>query len=112
MQRQGDARKTQDMAHKVRAIIIHEKDTVAVALEALPAGTEVSVGVGDGELRIRLMSEIPLGHKFALVDMEKGMPVIKYGEPIGLSTAPIVRGEHVHAHNLSGGHRERKGSLP
>jgi altronate dehydratase small subunit len=90
------------MAKKVQAIVIHEKDTVAVALEALPAGIDVSVGIGEGHRRIRLVSEIPMGHKFALLDIVKGAPVIKYGEPIGLSTSPIAQGEHVHVHNLAG----------
>ena len=41
-----------------------------------------------------------MGHKFAMEDMEKGEAVIKYGEPIGQSTARIARGEHVHVHNV------------
>jgi len=99
------------MGHKTRAIVIHERDTVAVALEALPAGIEVSVGTGEKVERIKLASPIPMGHKFALLDIPKGVPVIKYGEPIGLSTAPIVRGEHVHVHNLAGENQGQKGGL-
>jgi altronate dehydratase small subunit len=90
------------MAQKARAIVIHEKDTVAVALEALPSGTDVSVDVGDSRKKVHLVSAIPMGHKFALVDIAKGTPVIKYGEPIGLTTAPVATGEHVHVHNLAG----------
>lgn len=90
------------MAGKVRAIVIHEKDTVAVALERLPAGIDVPVGIGEARKKIRLVSEIPPGHKFALLDIPKGTPVIKYGEPIGTSTAAIAAGEHVHVHNLTG----------
>jgi len=100
------------MADKIQAIIIHEKDTVAVALEALPAGIEALVGIGEGHRRIRLVSKIPMGHKFALLDIAKGTPVVKYGEPIGLSTAPIARGEHVHVHNLAGGNQEKRGDRP
>lgn len=91
------------MAGKIKAIVIHERDTVAVALEALPAGSEVTVPSDDASpLRITLISSIPMGHKFALKDHEKGAPVIKYGEPIGTSTARIARGEHVHVHNVAG----------
>ena len=96
------------MAHKVQAIVIHEKDTVAVALEALPEGAEVSIGADEGPRRIRLVSQIPMGHKFALIDIPKGVPIIKYGEPIGLSTAAIARGEHVHVHNLAGQKKVRE----
>ncbi len=91
------------MARRILAIVIHERDTVAVALEALPEGSEVIVAPGDAPaLRIKLVSPIPMGHKFALKDHEKGTPVIKYGEPIGTSTAAIARGEHVHVHNVAG----------
>jgi len=91
------------MAGKIKAIVIHEKDTVAVALEALPAGSEVTVASGDAAFqKIKLVSSIPMGHKFALTDLEKGAPVIKYGEPIGTSTESIAKGEHVHVHNVAG----------
>ena len=93
------------MTSRIRAIVIHEKDTVAVALESLPAGSEVIVAPGGDaapQLRITLISPIPMGHKFALRDHEKGTPVIKYGEPIGTSTSGIARGEHVHVHNVAG----------
>ncbi len=91
------------MASRIRAIVIHERDTVAVALESLPEGSEVIVAIGDAPpQRIKLISPIPMGHKFALKDHEKGTPVIKYGEPIGTSTSAIARGEHVHVHNVAG----------
>jgi altronate dehydratase len=48
-----------------------------------------------------------MGHKFALQDIEKGADVVKYGEPIGQTTARIARGEHVHVHNVVS-HRGRK----
>jgi len=81
-------------------IIINEKDNVATALNGLSAGTEVSVEFEGRLQRIPLLSDIPMGHKFALKDMEEGDPIIKYGEPIGQSTARIKRGEHVHVHNV------------
>jgi len=90
------------MAGRTKAIVIHEGDTVAVALEALPQGIEVAVSRGQGSERIKLISPIPMGHKFALRDHGKGEPVIKYGEPIGTSTTAIARGEDVHVHNLAG----------
>jgi altronate dehydratase small subunit len=88
------------MTERMQVIVINEKDNVATALEPLKAGTEVSAEIlGQGE-KLRLLSDIPMGHKFALKDMEKGEAVIKYGEPIGQSMASIARGEHVHVHNV------------
>ena len=43
---------------------------------------------------------IPFAHKFALKDIEAGQPIIKYGEIIGIATAGIKKGQHVHVHNL------------
>ena len=88
------------MYGKSKAIIINEKDNVATALEALRSGTEVSFEIEGHIEKVTLLSDIPMGHKFALRDIEKGGSVIKYGERIGESTAKITRGEHVHVHNV------------
>ena len=41
------------------------------------------------------------GHKIALHDLRVGEPVRKYGQVIGLATAPIAAGDAVHTHNLA-----------
>lgn len=58
---------------------INPADNVAVAINPLAAGTTVNV---DGD-EIKLVSDIPAGHKFALCDIAEGENVIKYGFPIG-----------------------------
>ena len=83
-----------------RALVIHERDNVATALAALAEGSEIGVEVRGAPELIRLRADVPLGHKFALLDIPAGSPVIKYGEPIGLAGRPIARGEHVHVHNV------------
>ena len=88
------------MRRITQAIVINERDNVATVLQGLSAGTEVSVELQGRVETIRLLSNIPPGHKFALKDMEQGDAVMKYGEPIGYSTAKIIRGEHVHVHNV------------
>ena len=75
---------------------ISAQDSVAVALTALQKGTEVLVE----EQRIVLASDVPAGHKFALRDLKAGEPVIKYGYPIGQTKCDVMKGEHVHVHNL------------
>lgn len=77
-------------------IKIHPADKVAVALCDLPAGTVVSVD----HKEITLSEDIPQGHKFALCDLDKEEPVIKYGYPIGLAKAPIKAGTWIHVHNM------------
>ena len=73
-------------------IKIAEKDNVAVALKDLAKGTAAG--------GVRLVSDIPKGHKFALEDIKKDAKVIKYGFPIGSAQADIGKGEHIHSHNL------------
>lgn len=44
--------------------------------------------------------DIESGHKYALKPILKGNDVIKYGYPIGIATADINEGDHVHSHNV------------
>ncbi len=71
-------------------------DDVAVALTALAKGTRAEAGGATIELR----DDVPAGHKVALRDMAAGETVRKYGWPIGLLTAGVAAGGHVHSHNL------------
>ena len=95
------------MAEKSKAIMIHEKDNVVTAIVPLKAGSTVSLEVQGRKEKVKLLSSIPMGHKFALRPIANGENVIKYGEPIGETTAAIARGEYVHVHNVVS-HRGRK----
>ena len=95
------------MAVKSKAIVINEKDNVATAIMPLKARSTVSLEVQGRPEKVKLLSPIPMGHKFALREIALGTDVIKYGEPIGKTTARIARGEHVHVHNVIS-HRGRK----
>ena len=77
-------------------IHLDARDTVVVALKALPQGTRIRVG--DAEIETR--QTIPPGHKLAITSLGADAPVIKFGWPIGLTMRPIEAGEHVHSHNL------------
>ena len=79
-------------------IRIHESDMVAVALRPIRAGETVPVS-GAG-LSLTAAEDIPMGHKIALRDIQKGEKVIKYGYPIGGAVEFIGKGRHVHTHNL------------
>jgi altronate hydrolase len=75
---------------------IHRLDNVAVAIDQIPSGSEVTI---DGKIII-IHTEIPAGHKFALAEISTGDSVIKYGYPIGHATNTIKPGDHVHSHNV------------
>ncbi len=42
---------------------------------------------------------VELGHKVAVADIEEGLPIIKFGVPIGVATQSIRPGDWVHLHN-------------
>ena len=54
----------------------------------------------DRTVGIKVLNDIPIGHKIALRDIAPGEGVVKYGVDIGKVVAPIKKGEHVHVHNL------------
>jgi len=84
--------------------LVHEEgDGVGVAVvEGLTAGQEVSGWImkEDKPITAKTITDIPIGHKIALKDFEKGDSVFKYSTDIGKVVAPIKKGEHVHVHNL------------
>ena len=41
-----------------------------------------------------------MAHKIARSAIACGETILKYGMPIGVATAPIAAGEHVHIHNI------------
>lgn len=77
----------------MKAITIHNRDNVAVALEDLHQGELVDTSV-------TVLEFIAKGHKVAIQDINKGEKVIKYGFPIGHATQDIKKGQWVHTHNL------------
>ena len=68
-----------------RAIRVHVSDDVAVAIYALSPQQEIVIGGA----RVPVIEAVAPGHKIALRDIEPGEPVVKYGYPIGVATAPI-----------------------
>lgn len=88
------------------ALVIHDRDNVATALEALEPGRRLDFGA-----RAVVVGErIPSGHKVALEPIAEGSPIVKYGNPIGTATAAIAAGMHVHIHNVASA--RGRGDLP
>lgn len=84
-----------------RVIRLHPSDNLAVALEDI--GKDVQLA----EFGLNTRDQIPRGHKLALNDLAIGDPARRYGQLIGVATAAIAAGGHVHSHNLGmGDHRQ------
>jgi hypothetical protein len=78
------------------AIVLDPADNVAVALRALAEGEEIVVEGAP----LRALTEIQTGHKLARRAIAEGDAVLKYNETIGIASAPIAAGEHVHVQNV------------
>ncbi|PMQ01217.1 MAG: hypothetical protein CBR30_06865 [Dictyoglomus sp. NZ13-RE01] len=88
------------MEHKF--LVHHEKDNVGVAVADIEKGEKVKGYYLEAGKWIELeaLDNIPLGHKIALQDINKGELVVKYGEIIGEAKENIKKGQHVHVHNI------------
>ncbi|MEM6467267.1 MAG: UxaA family hydrolase [Pseudomonadota bacterium] len=67
-------------------------DNVVIARRALEVGVAVE-GTHTASL-------IPMGHKVATQAIPQGSQIRKYAQFIGLASADIAPGEHVHTHNV------------
>ena len=90
-------------AKSINFLLHHSKDNVAVVVtEDVVKGMTLNGKDMESEESLNLQAEddIPLGHKIALVDLNKGDTIIKYGEDMGVITADAIKqGCHVHVHN-------------
>lgn len=85
---------------KSNAVLITEKDSIAVATSDLKQGEVAFMQHNEHPIEIRLLDDIDFGHKLAIVPIKAGEHVIKYGESIGLATQDIQAGQWVHVHNV------------
>ncbi len=85
------------MDRRTNLLRLHSEDNVLVALAAVGPG---DVQIDGGEV-LSLVAQLTLGHKVAARPIRNGEIILKYGMPIGVATADISRGEHVHVHNLA-----------
>ncbi len=109
-----------------KTIRLHHDDNIEIALVDLPAGTRLPLENKTAGTRLPLENkttgtrlpledkttgtrvsgdatlhqEVKRGHKVAIVAIQKGEYVRRYGQIIGIATADIEAGDHVHTHNL------------
>lgn len=80
----------------VQLLILDDRDNVAIATVDLRTGDHATAGATSLVLR----DDVNRGHKVALRAMPTGTDVLRYGEVIGVTTATVESGDHVHVHNL------------
>ena len=85
-------------------IIIHdEKDNVGVVvIDKITPKQDCACWIMEmiKQFKIQSVDEIQLGHKIAMVDLNEGDTILKYGHDIGKVVKSIKKGEHVHVHNV------------
>lgn len=80
-----------------KTLLIDPRDNLAVALQDIPAGTEVEI---DGD-RFALLETVPAKHKFTTEDFAEGHRAIQYGVTVGVSSRPIGKGGLISTENLA-----------
>lgn len=87
----------------MKALQLTETDTIATALEEIPAGQTVAIVMNGRETgRLAAREVIPYGFKIAVRAMAAGDAVVKYGHVIGKASRAIAAGDLVHVHNIEG----------
>ena len=76
---------------------LHAKDNVGVAVTPLGSGSMARLQ----DKSIRLLHDIPPGHKVSLSRIPEGQPILKFGQTIGFSSRDIEPGDWVHVHNVA-----------
>ncbi|HEY8456057.1 MAG TPA: altronate dehydratase family protein [Actinopolymorphaceae bacterium] len=76
---------------------LHETDNVVIAMRDIEPGRYALQSGGS----LDVTDPIPRGHKLAVVPVEEGEPVRRYGQVIGFASQPIAPGRHVHTHNAA-----------
>jgi len=79
----------------VSTIRLNAIDNVIVAQIELQPGTDIPA---EG---VVCQDRIPVGHKLATNNIQPGEAVRKFGQIIGFATKNILRGQHIHTHNLA-----------
>ena len=88
------------MTERITALRIQPRDNVATCVRAQRVGETAAYEDGGEAVEVRLLDDIPFGHKFAIRPIAAGGEIVKYGYPIGRAIRDIRAGEHVHIHNV------------
>jgi len=89
---------------KNKYIIMNPDDNCATSLTEIHKNEILEL---NGSKTIRITQEIPMGHKFALININKGDLIKKYGQIIGITTEDIKVGDWIHVHNIKSHYLEK-----
>ena len=73
----------------INSILINEADNVATAIVELHCGDLGKYIVAGDVAQVEIREEIPLYHKFAVRNLSRSDPVLKYGEDFKLEPGNV-----------------------
>ncbi|MFP4453299.1 MAG: UxaA family hydrolase [Desulfobacterales bacterium] len=88
-------------SHK-ELVIMSEGDNIGIIKNQVKEGGQITIAEGDGENVVKVRQDIAFGFKIAVKDISRGGKIYKYGEPIGIASMDISKGDMVHIHNMEG----------
>lgn len=87
----------------VHFVVHDEANSVGVVVvEGVKAGDTLTGWIMDQDhiISMKVLDDIPIGHKLAIKPLADNDTVIKYGVDVGRTIAPIPAGAHLHVHNV------------
>ena len=82
---------------KKKFLVMLNSDNCATSLDYISKNENLEI---NAETVIKIIQDIPFGHKFALINIKQGEMVKKYGQIIGIATQDIKMGDWIHVHNI------------
>jgi altronate dehydratase small subunit len=82
-----------------RAIVLNRADNVGTLIDTGRSG-ETCTLQGEASGEVKLLQDVPFGHKVCVKETAVGADILKYGQVIGKSSKAIKVGEHTHTHNV------------
>ena len=82
-----------------RCIVLHSTDNTATLIDAARAGEDCTLQ-GERTGQVRLLQDVPFGHKVCIAEIAYEGEILKYGQVIGRATQPIAVGQLAHLHNV------------
>lgn len=94
--------KEKSFGEGVTCIVMNKNDSVFTLLRSVNKGEVITFDIEGTPCTLTATQDVAFGHKLAFRRIETGETILKYGESIGIASALIQEGDHVHVHNLIG----------
>ena len=89
--------------HSQKELLIMDlRDNIGIIKQEVSKGQKIEIQNPDLEDVIEVKEDIPFGFKIAIKEIDRKDVIYKYGEPIGVASLSISKGEMVHVHNVEG----------